>query len=390
MKYHQGIIAVVRRELGRMVSRRIYLVTILLIPIFSYILFMTLFHEGLPTNLPLAVIDYDNTSLSRNLVRQIDALQMSEVKMHLSSFHEAEHEMKKGNIFAFVIIPKDMQADLLSGHQPELTFYYNNAFFIPGSLLMKDLNLMSSLSSASVTLSTGLAKGKTEEQIMGQLQPIVLDAHLIGNPYTNYSVYLSNVLMPGILQLMILLVTVFSIGLELKDRTSRIWLRTGGKSINKSLTGKLLPYTLIFTAIVVFQNVILFRISDFPLHSNIFTMLLASVLFVLATQAIGVFIIGTLPVLRTGMSFAAVLGILGISYSGFTFPIEQMPLAVRSLAMFFPMRHFFQIYQNSALNGAPLTYYWSSYLALVLFLFLPLIIIIRLKKALIYQNYPER
>ncbi len=386
----QGVIAVVRRELHRMVSRRIYLVTIFLIPLFSYILFMTLFHSGLPTNLPLAVIDQDNTSLSHNLIRQIDVLQMSEVRMHLSDFREAEHEMKKGAIFAFVIIPKNMQADLLSGHQPELTFYYNNAYFIPGSLLMKDLNLMSSLSSASVSLSTGLAKGKTVEQIIGELQPIVLDSHLIGNPYTNYSVYLSNVLMPGILQLMILLLTVFSIGLELKEATSRIWLYTGGKSILKALAGKLLPYTLIFTAIVIFQNVILFRISDFPLHSHILTMIVASILFVLATQALGVFIIGTLPILRNAMSFGAVMGILGISYSGFTFPVEQMPLVVQPLSWFFPMRHFFQIYQNSALNGAPLVYYWHSYLILALFLILPFIVMIRLKKAMIYQNYPAQ
>ncbi len=373
-----------------MLSRRIYLVAIIIIPLFSYFFFMTLFSEGLPKDLPVAVIDNDNTASSRNFIRQVDIMQMAKVSMHLTNFDEAETEMKKGHIFAFIIIPKDFQADAMAGRQPKLTFYYNNAFFIPGSLLMRDLNTISGLSSAGVSLSTGLAKGKTASELMGQLQPIVLDAHLIGNPYTNYSVYLSNVLMPGILQLMIMLMTVFAIGLELKERSGRQWLALADMSILKALTGKLLPYTIVFTVMVIFQNILLFRISQFPLHSNILTMIIASIFFVLATQAIGILLIGLLPVLRTGMSCAAVIGILGISFSGFTFPIEHMPVFIQPIAQLFPMRHFFEIYQNSALNGAPLAYYWYSYLYLIITMFVPIIVLTRLKRALIHQNYAVR
>jgi ABC-2 type transport system permease protein len=381
---------IVHREVRRMLSRPLYLVAIIIIPLFSYFFFITFFAEGLPKDLPVAVIDNDNTASSRNFIRQIDVLQMAEVSMSLSSFAEAEMEMKKGNIFAFVIIPKDFQADAMSSRQPRLTFYYNNAFFVPGSLLMRDLNSISGLTSASVSMSTGLAKGKTEAEMLGQLQAVVLDAHLIGNPYTNYSVYLSNVLMPGILQLMIMLMTVFAIGLELKEHTGRQWLRVADGSIVRALTGKLLPYTLVFTVLVVFQNILLFRISQFPLHSNILTMMLASILFVLATQAVGLLLIGLLPILRTAISATAVMGILGISFSGFTFPVEQMPLFIQPIAQLFPMRHFFEIYQNSALNGAPLGYYWYSYLFLIITMFVPLFILSRLKQALVYQNYAVR
>ena len=385
-----GFWAVVKRELHRFVSRRIYVVASLIIPIVSYIYFTTMFSSGLPSNLPVAVVDNDNTSFSRNLIRQMDAMQMTHIAMHLNNFYEAEREMKKGNIYAFVIIPNDLQADVLAGRQPELLFYYNNAYFVPGGLLFKDLSLMSSMASASVGLTSGLAKGKTYEELKGQLQPIVVDAHMIGNPYINYSVYLSNVLIPGVLQLMILLVCCFAIGIELKEKTSREWMHVAGNSITKALMGKLFPYTVIFTTLVIFQNVILFRILGFPLHNNIAMMLFASVLFVLATQAISVFMIGMLPVSRNAMSFSAVFGILGISYSGFTFPVEQMPIAVQAMAQFFPMHHFFKIYQNGALNGAPIDYYWVSYLILLLFILLPFLVIIRLKKAMIQMDYPSK
>jgi len=384
------MLQVIKRELNRMVSSRIYVVSILIIPIVSYIFFATMFSDGLPTNLPVAVVDKDNTSLSRNLIRQMDALQMTQISMSLSSFEEAETEMKKGNIYAFVVIPKDLQANVLANRQPELAFYYNNAYFVPGGLLFKDLSVMCSMASAAVGMTTGLAQGKTVDEIKGQLQPIVVDPHLIGNPYVNYSIYLSNVLMPGILQLMIILITIFSIGIELKERTSRDLLLTANKSILAALTGKMFPYTVAFTTLVIFQNVILFRILGFPLHNNIIMMLSASVLFVLASQAVGIFIVGTLPVLRNAMSMGAVIGILGISYSGFTFPVEQMPIEMQASAQFFPMQHFFKIYQNSALNGAPIVYYWTSYLALSLFLLLPFLVTIRLKKSMIYLHYPSK
>jgi ABC-2 type transport system permease protein len=349
-----------------------------------------MFAGGIPTKLPVAVVDNDNTSTSRNLIRQMDAMQMTNIILHLNSFKEAEHEMKKGNIFAFVIIPKGLQAGIMANRQPELAFYYNNTYFVAGSLLFKDLSMMSAMASASVGLSTGLAQGKTAEAIMGQLQPIVVDSHLIGNPYLNYSVYLSNVLMPGILQLMIILITAFAIGIELKERTSREWLIMSDKFVMVALTGKLFPYTVIFTTLVIFQNVILFRILGFPLHNSIINMLAASVLFVLASQAIGIFIIGTLPVLKNAMGFSSVFGILGFTYSGFTFPVEQMPIEMQALAQFFPMQHFFKIYQNSALNGASIDYYWTSYLALIAFLLLPYLVLIRLKKAMIHLNYPSK
>lgn len=87
---------------------------------------------------------------------------------------------------------------------------------------------MSVLAGAAVGLQTGQAKGYTEAQIMGQLQPIVIDTHPIGNPWLNYSVYLNNTVLPGIIQLMVFLVTVFSIGTEIKYSTSRKWLDLGG------------------------------------------------------------------------------------------------------------------------------------------------------------------
>ena len=249
------------------------------------------------------------------------------------------------------------------------------------------MKTMSVLAGASVGLQTGLAKGYTTDQIMGQLQPVVVDTHAIGNPWLNYSVYLNNTILPGVLQLMIFLVTVFSIGTEIKYSTARQWLQTGGNSLTTSLLGKLLPQTVIFTIVALMCCAALYGFNAFPLNSGWMPMISAMILLVLASQAVGVFMIGVLPTLRLGLSFASLFGMIAFSIVGFSFPVLGMDPTLQALSDLFPLRHYFLIYVDQALNGRDLFYSWSEYVWLAGFLILPFLIGKNLKNALLYFKY---
>ena len=160
------------------------------------------------------------------------------------------------------------------------------------------MKMMSELASGAAARSTLYAKGATEEQAMAFLQPIVIDTHPLNNPWLNYSVYLCNTFAPGVLMLLIFMVTVYSIGVEIKDRTAREWLRMGNNSIWISLAGKLLPHTAIFFLMGILYNVYLYGFLHFPCNSGILPMLLATLCLVLASQGMGILMIGTLPTLR--------------------------------------------------------------------------------------------
>ena len=124
------------------------------------------------------------------------------------------------------------------------------------------------------------AKGATEDQAMAYLQPIVIDTHPLNNPWLNYSVYLCNTLIPGVLMLLIFMVTVYSIGVEIKDRTAREWLRMSNNSIYIALAGKLLPHTVVFFTMGIFYNVYLYGFLHFPCNSGIFPMIFATLCLV--------------------------------------------------------------------------------------------------------------
>ncbi len=382
-----GLIAVIKRENRRLVLHSIYLFTMVIAPVFCYLLFTSLMQSGLPANLPVAVVDLDGTSTSRNVVRQLDVFSQSQVVMQPANFDEARSAMQQGKVYAVYLIPRHFTRDLVNGVQPKISFYTNNTFYIASSLVFKDMKTVSVLVSGAAGRKTRLAKGQDARQIMAQLQPVVIDTHPIGNPWINYSIYLNNLLLPGVLQLLVLLVTVYAIGIEIKQKTTHQWLHAGGDSMFVSIIGKLLPHTLVFTLTGIFFQVLLYKYLHFPLKSGIGPMALALFLLIVSSQALGVFFISALPVLRLGLSAASLVGVISVSISGFSFPVFAMAKPLQVASHFFPLRHYFLIYVDQALNGISIYYSRIDYLALAIFLLLPLPLLPKLKHALKYQEY---
>lgn len=372
----------------RITSRPIYLVGTFGVMLFTFIFFTSLLDEGMPDKMPIGIVDLDNSWVSRAFIRNLDATQQANVVMKLGSFTEARQEMQKGNIYAFLLIERNFEKKAISGKQPTISFYVNNGYLVAGSLLMKDMTYMSELASGALKQAILRKKGVTDNKIMAEVQPIAVDSHLLGNPWTNYGVYLINLLFPAVLQLMIIMMTVFAIGVELKEKTSAEWLQSANNNMFVALTGKLLPYTFIFGLLGLVSNVLLYRYMHFPMNSSIIWMCITTILYVLASQSIGVLIIGIVPVLRDGVALSAFYGLLGFTFAGFTFPIEQMVSNIQIFSYLFPIRYYFRIYSNQALLGSPIQYSAVYFAAMLLFMALPLFIFNRLKNGAIKQNYP--
>ena len=373
-----------------MASRPIYFISTVVIMTFSYVFFLTFFNEGQPNKMPVGVVDLDNSTISRQFIRNLEVMQHSHIVMRLNSHKEAREEMQRGNIYAFVEIKRNFAKDAVSNRRPTITFYINDGYLIAGSLISKDITYLSMVTSVGMQQKVLRAKGVEESRIMGILQPVVLDTHLIGNPWANYGTYLLNVILPGVLQLMVLMMTVFPIGVEYKERTSRDWLSNANNSMFAALTGKLIPYTVIFTALGIIGNLLLYNYMHYPLNSSIGWMFLATILLVLSGQALGILFIGLLPVLRDGVTVAGLFGTLSITAAGATFPVEQLPYFIRELTLAFPMRHYFLIYVNQALNGVDVSHSATKYIIMLGFTLLPLFVYKKLKRMANDRTIPTK
>lgn len=383
----RAIAKVTWRELGQLTARPLYFFCMIIAPLFCAIFFTTLMDNGLPQDLPAGVVDMDNTTLSRKVTHHLDAFSQTNIQHRYSSVTEARQAVQRGEIYGFFLLPKGFSSEAQTQKQPKISFYSNYSYLIAGSLLFRDMKMMSELTSGAAARSVLYAKGAAEPQIMPALQPISIDTHPLGNPWLNYSVYLSNTLLPGVLGLLIFMVTVSTIASEIKNGTAQEWLSMSQGSLLKALTGKLLPQSLVWLSVGLFFCVYLYRFLGFPCHSGITPMIFGMSVFILASQGLGVFMVGVFPMLRLGLSLASLWGVLSISISGFSFPVLAMPTPVQALSYLFPLRHYFLIYVNQALNGYDFSYAASNYWALAGFIVLPLVIFPRLKQALLHNTY---
>lgn len=384
----QRIIAVARRELRIIRQRPIYLLGSVGVIAFCAIFFLTFLKDGLPSDVPIGLVDYDYSSTSRNFCQQLDATQLGKV-VHYDSFAAAREDMNRGKIAAVCVVPVGMNDDIQANRQPKITFYVNGLYFVSGALAWKDLLQMVNLTNGAVQRQAFRARGYNDSQIMGMIRPVDVDVHQIGNVGTNYNYYLSSVLLSGVLEMIVIIVLIYSLGAELKYGTSRHLLQTSGNSIVTALAGKLLVWTLTFSAIGLILILLLFHRLHFPLAGSIWNMFLGIFLMIFASEAIAIFILEMLPVPRLALSIGALYSVLGFSLSGFTLPIEAMPPYIQGLAAAFPLRHYYLFYVQEAIFGAGFAGWWKQVIYLLIFILLPLIGLVRLKKAYIHQNFPK-
>ena len=376
------------RELQQFSRRPIFLMIMIIAPLTFLWLFTSMMGSGLPTKLPAALVDEDDTHVTRQLTRILGSMEETRFVFETASFTEARQAMQRGEIYAIFRIPKGTTEAALTQRQPIISFYTNDTYYIAASLLMKDMRKLSEMAGLAITRETMRARGFTDDQIMGTVQPIVIESHPLGNPHLNYSVVLSNLIVPGLLMLVIMLTTSYGIGIEWKQRRQKELYAMGRGNIPLIVTAKLLPQTMLYTLVFWVIDLVFYSYLQFPCACGIPRMMLWGFLAVLASQGFGLLLYEAFPgYLRIAMSACSLLGVMQFSLAGFSFPVSAMDKPFQWLSNIFPLHHYFLIYVNQALNGYHISYVWPHVAALVALLILPIVFMFRLKDAFLNKEY---
>ena len=301
--------AVMRRETGRITRQPMYFVLMIVLPVVSFAFFALLFNQGAIRNIPIAVLDQDNTTLSRKAVQMIDDTPTAMVAYGIQGMDEGERLMREGRIMAIVQIPAFFEKNILSNSQTRLENYVSGTNITVNGLLSKDIQTAVTTFTAGIQLQVLMKQGLTQRQAMAQLMPVRFDKHVLFNPHINYGYYLSPSFMPMMLMIFVVMVTVFAIGTELKHATAREWLGTGNGSVAAALAGKVLPITAVMFLISLVMLVINFKIVGTPLNGSLAVILAGTLLFILSYQSISVLIVSLLANLRLSLSIGGGAGL---------------------------------------------------------------------------------
>ena len=388
MKYISQILNIALRELNIIVRKNhIYGFCMVVFPFMLVLFFTTMLDEGIPQDLPIGVVDQDNSATSRGLIRNLDAMQNSRVIYRFANITEARNAMQEGKVYAYIYIPDGTASKLLAGRQPKISYYYTMTCLTAGSMASKDMKTIGMLGSAAVGQATLSAKGASPTQIKAALQPITIDAHMIANPEGSYNYSLTTVFVPGILMLFMALLSAYALGMEMKFDTGKEWLARADGNIVVAIIGKYIIHALIFLLVIFLYQYYIFNVLHFPHLGGTWSIVRLTVLQVVSSLGFGIFTFGLMPSLRMSMSVCSLWYVLSLSMCGSAFPIAGMDPPLQAISWLFPLRHYWMLYQATVLNGFPVIDVWFHLVALVAFTLLPWLVIRKVKNAMLNYVY---
>ena len=373
-----ALLNVFRRELRRMTSRRIYFASCIVLPLFSLVFMATIFGHGQMENLPVGVVDADQTSLSRSIIRMVDATPELQVTKQYANETEARKAIQRKEIYGYLLIPSGIKS---------LCYYYHNAMLSVGGELHSTFETILKQVSVTPIVTEAVGLGESQTNITSFLIPVSEEEMVSYNPNRNYAIYLSQPFFFVFLQVLLLLVTTYALGSESKFGTSDEWLQMAKGNIGIAVIGKLLPYTFIFMVMGVLANVVFFNWMKMPLPCSLWVMNGITMLFIMATQALALLLYAIFPVLSLIISVVSMIGSLGATLSGVTFPVNFMDTPVYWASFLFPIRHFVEVVQSLLYLGGTFSNYWTNLVVLLLFILSPILLLPRLKRALLTHRY---
>ena len=406
------------RELRRMTSRRIYLGAAVVLPLFLIVFMATIFGDGQMTRLPIGIVDGDNTATSRSIVRNMSAVPTFDVVRHYADDAEARAAVNRREVYGYLSIPPRFEEAMMRGAEATLCYYYHYALLAVGGEVMSAFETTLIPVRMAPIVGEAMTLGDTEENIETFLLPMTSDDHALYNPSLDYAEYLAVPIFYIMFQILVLLVTLYAVGSDGLSAFGRWPLVVNSKqpklrlseekdclqnlpsvanstklmansscAFAAAVVGKLLPYTVIFILEALLANVVFFHWEHIPFVGDMGLFALTTMIFVVATQSVAVILYALFPVLSLVISVVSMVGSLGATLSGLTFPLNAMSSVVQWVAKFFPVRHFTEAMQCMVYFDGGFSACWPQLAVLCLFPMVAVVLLPRLHKVLHNRSY---
>lgn len=346
-------------------TRRKLFYFILITPVILCAILIGVFSNPVIREIPIALIDEDNSALSLELAGIIQASPYVNIIEKLPDMDKAERLIRGGKIYGVVLIPEDFSKRALGYKGAEVVLYYNNELFIIGSLVNKGVfsavKEYSDFHNKKYIMSHGVPAYDADFQV----HPVNIGEKILFNPYLNYQYFFVFGLIVAAFQLFIICSVIYGVIYEERSRKFLDIINIVNQAPFSYTFGKMLPYAVLFAFSGMFMLFVLFVYMKVPMVSGYWKIILATMMYMYVSMAAGLFIAVILRPLA--FSAAAVYAAPTFAYAGISFPQVAMPKYAYYLSEFFPLTHYHRVLVNEAIRGSA-PYNSTSHEILYLFL----------------------
>ena len=386
-RFLSGVIASARREVGRITSNREYRSVVVWLPLGVILFFALFFSQEVVGALPVAVVDEDNSQLSRRLVSMFYATHEIADVREVADMAEARAQLLSGDVVGVVEISDGFARNLLSGVTTDVVYYDSGTNISTSSLSSKGVQTAVTSFGVGVALKRAEIGGATPDEAMAQAMPIGFTTYGLFNPWLNYAYYVGPCFWAMILIIAAMLSTIYAVGSELRYGTVVEWLRSANGSLVAGVIGKLAPTTVAMWLLVVVTGGLIFALFGAPMRGSWAMLTVGIMVLILAYQAVALSIVAMTASFRLSLSLGGGYSVLAFTFSGVTFPTMAMIQWVQPITKLFPYTYFMELYIDQAVRGVAWWYSMPKVAVMLLFCLLPLLACSRLKKVLVNRRY---
>lgn len=363
----KSIHKIIVREFKRIRERKTLFLLEIIFPIILFFLFSEIYKEELIREMPIAIYDADNSSLSRTISQFIDSSPTLKITESLNSIDEVKNEFIKGRIKGAFVIPRNLEKDVKSGQSSSVIVYKNSSNILVGNYILKESAAIIKTVSGGALLKKLRSSGLTNEKAMAVVNPIQIETASLYNPNYSYENYLMPGLVTFTLQMMVMLAAVIVISSEYSHQSFNELVNLAGNSAHKLLIGKSIPHLLIHFASVTLILGIIFPLYNITIHGSFFTVFALMVIFIFASFFLGLLISAIINDQLLATEIAVFINTPAFIFSGFTFPIWGMPFIHTIFAQILPYTHFLKAFLKVYQMGASFSDITNEIIVLSLF-----------------------
>lgn len=321
-------------------------------PLLYGVLIGYVYSKGKATDLPIIVVDEDQSSMSAKAIEMMQDNEILDVSLLQYDKTNIDRLMIEKEAACVVMIPKGFEKEVLTKRYPEITTIVNTANVLTANYASGALQVVLGTLKAGTQIETLRKQGTPENLLMSQYEPFKTTFIKKNNRSTNYMYFL----LPGVLltvfQQVLLLGLALSFASEFENGTFASLVKQT-KSTFQLLAVKLIPY-LLMSGMVWMMYWGFTRWFNFPIMENLLPLTLVAGLFVVAVCFIGILVSILIPNQLKATEILMVVATPSFMISGFTWPLSQMPEWVQYFSNVIPLTHFLQVYRILIVEGGTL------------------------------------
>ncbi len=327
------------------------------VPLLACALLWWTFSAGVPTHLPIGVLDDDHSALSRQLGRFLDAAPGLHIAQRFDNAAQAERALRSAEVYAVVRIPADFSRRLKQGRAAQITLLHNAQLGTHSSLIQRDVRTVVGTLSAGVEMAARNKRGESAQAVRVSMEPVRTNLVTLFNAALDYEQFLGAALIPALLHILAMTAGAWAVGRELRDRTVAAWLGAAPSALQvlRALLGKLVwawwGLGLVGTVMLLW---ITWGRGWYPPGSVPWTAL-ALWVFLALSIALGALAAAVTRSLRTALSATGFITAPAFAFGGVGFPVQSMPWGAQLWAKALPYTHYIRLQMEQLQMGAPVS-----------------------------------